>query len=220
MNWTRNAKGLCSMSKLKILLVDDHSVVRAGVRRLLESIQGTEILEAETGHETLSLFRSKEPDLVLLDLNMEGVGGLELLRRLLLEDKRARVVVFTMHSEPIYAARALKLGAKGYVTKSASADELVAAVKQVADGGHYIEAELASKLAIGQFDGEDPLHQLSTREVEILRLLGDGKSLTAIAETLGVSYKTVANTCSLIKNKLGLQRTADLIRVSLEHLHN
>lgn len=220
MNWTRNAKGQCSMSKLKILLVDDHSVVRAGVRRLLESIQGTEILEAQTGHETLSLFRSKEPDLVLLDLNMEGVGGLELLRRLLLEDKRARVVVFTMHSEPIYAARALKLGAKGYVTKSASADELVAAVKQVADGGHYIEAELASKLAIGQFDGEDPLHQLSTREVEILRLLGDGKSLTAIAETLGVSYKTVANTCSLIKNKLGLQRTADLIRVSLEHLHN
>ena len=102
------------MSKLKILLVDDHSVVRAGVRRLLESIPGTEILEAQTGHETLALFRSDEPDLILLDLNMEGVGGLELLRRLLLEDKKARVVVFTMHSEPIYAARALKLGAKCY----------------------------------------------------------------------------------------------------------
>lgn len=207
------------MSKLKILLVDDHQVVRAGVRRLLEGIHGSEILEAETGHATLSLFRTEHPDIVLLDLNMEGVGGLELLRRLLLEDKKARVIVFTMHSEPIYAARALKLGAKGYVTKSASADELMAAVKQVSAGGHYIEAELASKLAIGQFDGEDPLHQLSTREVEILRLLGEGKSLTDIAETLGVSYKTVANTCSLIKNKLGLQRTADLIRVSLEHLH-
>lgn len=208
------------MSKLKILLVDDHSVVRAGVRRLLQGIEGTEILEAETGHKTMALFRSEKPDMVLLDLNMEGVGGLELLRRLLLEDKKARVIVFTMHSEPIYAARALKLGAKGYVTKSASADELVSAVKRVAEGRHYIEADLASKLAIGQFDGEDPLHQLTTREVEILRLLGDGKSLTAIAETLGVSYKTVANTCSLIKNKLGLQRTADLIRVSLEHLHN
>lgn len=208
------------MSKLKILLVDDHSVVRAGVRRLLEGIEGAEILEAETGHETLGLFRSEGPDLVLLDLNMEGVGGLELLRRLILEDKKARVIVFTMHSEPIYAARALKLGAKGYVTKSASADELVAAVKQVSEGRHYIEADLASKLAVGQFDGEDPLHQLTTREVEILRLLGDGKSLTAIAGTLGVSYKTVANTCSLIKNKLGLQRTADLIRVSLEHLHS
>lgn len=192
------------MSKLKILLVDDHSVVRAGVRRLLQGIEGTEILEAETGHKTMALFRSEKPDMVLLDLNMEGVGGLELLRRLLLEDKKARVIVFTMHSEPIYAARALKLGAKGYVTKSASADELVSAVKRVAEGRHYIEADLASKLAIGQFDGEDPLHQLTTREVEILRLLGDGKSLTAIAETLGVSYKTVANTCSLIKNKLGL----------------
>lgn len=208
------------MNKLKILLVDDHSVVRAGVRRLLEGLDGAEIFEAATGHETLAQFRSNQPDLVLLDLNMEGVGGLELLRRLILEDKKARVVVFTMHSEPIYAARALKLGAKGYVTKSASADELVAAVRKVVAGGHYIEAELASKLAIGQFDGEDPLHQLSTREVEILRLLGDGKSLTAIADTLGVSYKTVANTCSLIKNKLGLQRTADLIRVSLEHLHS
>lgn len=208
------------MKRLKILLVDDHSVVRAGVRRLLEAIDGTQILEAETGHETLAQFRAEQPDLVLLDLNMQGVGGLELLRRLLLEDKKARVIVFTMHSEPIYAARALKLGAKGYVTKSASADELVAAVRKVADGGHYIEAELAEKLAIGRFDGEDPLHQLSTREVEILRLLGDGKSLTAIAETLGVSYKTVANTCSLIKNKLGLQRTADLIKVSLEHLHS
>ena len=207
------------MKRLKILLVDDHSVVRAGVRRLLEAIDGTQILEAETGHETLAQFRNEQPDLVLLDLNMQGVGGLELLRRLLLEDKKARVIVFTMHSEPIYAARALKLGAKGYVTKSASADELVAAVRKVSDGGHYIEAELAEKLAIGRFDGEDPLHQLTTREVEILRLLGDGKSLTAIAETLGVSYKTVANTCSLIKNKLGLQRTADLIKVSLEHLH-
>ncbi|MEQ8823449.1 MAG: response regulator transcription factor [Filomicrobium sp.] len=208
------------MSRLKILLVDDHSVVRAGVRRLLEAIDGSQIWEAETGHETIATFRTEKPDLVLLDLNMQGVGGLELLRRLLLEDKKARIIVFTMHSEPIYAARALKLGAKGYVTKSASADELVAAVRKVADGGHYIEAELAEKLAIGQFDGEDPLHQLSTREVEILRLLGDGKSLTAIAETLGVSYKTVANTCSLIKNKLGLQRTADLIKVSLEHLHS
>ncbi len=208
------------MKRLKILLVDDHSVVRAGVRRLLEAIDGTQILEAETGHETLAQFRNEQPDLVLLDLNMQGVGGLELLRRLLLEDKKARVIVFTMHSEPIYAARALKLGAKGYVTKSASADELVAAVRKVSDGGHYIEAELAEKLAIGRFDGEDPLHQLTTREVEILRLLGDGKSLTAIAETLGVSYKTVANTCSLIKNKLGLQRTADLIKVSLEHLHS
>lgn len=208
------------MSSLKILLVDDHLVVRAGVRRLLETIPGTEILEAATGPETLASFRNDAPDVVLLDLNLQGVGGLDLLRRLLLEDKKARVIVFSMHAEPIYAARALKIGAKGYVSKSASADELLMAVAKVAEGGHYIEAELAAKLAIGQYSGEDPLHQLTTREVEILRLLGEGKSLTAIADTLGVSYKTIANTCSIIKNKLGVPRTADLIRLSIEQLQN
>ncbi len=208
------------MADLKILLVDDHLVVRAGVRRLLETLPGTEIVEAATGPETLAAFRTLEPDVVLLDLNLQGVGGLDLLRRMLLEDKRARVVIFSMHAEPIYAARALKIGAKGYVSKSASADELLTAVKKVADGGHYIEADLAAKLAIGQFSGEDPLHQLTTREIEILRLLGEGKSLSSIADTLGVSYKTIANTCSIIKNKLGVQRTADLIRLSIEQLHS
>lgn len=208
------------MADLKILLVDDHLVVRAGVRRLLETLPGTEIVEAATGPETLAAFRTVEPDVVLLDLNLQGVGGLDLLRRMLLEDKKARVVIFSMHAEPIYAARALKIGAKGYVSKSASADELLTAVKKVADGGHYIEADLAAKLAIGQFSGEDPLHQLTTREIEILRLLGEGKSLSAIADTLGVSYKTIANTCSIIKNKLGVQRTADLIRLSIEQLHS
>lgn len=208
------------MADLKILLVDDHLVVRAGVRRLLETMPGTEIVESATGPETLAAFRNLQPDVVLLDLNLQGVGGLDLLRRMLLEDRKAKVVIFSMHAEPIYAARALKIGAKGYVSKSASADELLTAVKKVADGGHYIEADLAARLAIGQFSGEDPLHQLTTREIEILRLLGEGKSLSAIADTLGVSYKTIANTCSIIKNKLGVQRTADLIRLSIEQLHS
>ncbi len=207
------------MSELKILLVDDHIVVREGVRRLLESVEGASIVEAETGHEALSTFRSDTPDITLLDLNMEGMGGLELLRRLLLENNKARIIMFSMHAEPIYAARALKIGAKGYVSKSASADELITAVKKVAEGGHYIETDIAAKLAIGPYAGEDPLHQLTTREVEILRMLGDGKSLNAIAESLGVSYKTIANSCSLIKSKLGLERTADLIRISIEQLH-
>lgn len=207
------------MNNLRILLVDDHLVVRDGVRRLLETIPGTTILEAATGPETLAAFRGHAPDIVLLDLNLQGVGGLDLLRRLLLEDKKAKVIVFSMHSEPIYAARALKIGAKGYVSKSASADELLTAVRRVAEGQHYIETELAAKLAVGPYTGEDPLHQLTTREVEILRLLGEGKSLSGIADTLGVSYKTVANTCSIIKNKLGVPRTADLIRLSIEQLH-
>jgi DNA-binding NarL/FixJ family response regulator len=201
---------------MKILLVDDHIVVREGVRRLLSSMDGVELSEAATGQEALALFRSERPELVLLDLNLAGIGGLELLRRLLAEDESAKVVVFSMHAEPMYAARALRIGARGYVSKSAGADELVTAVKRVAEGGRYVEREIAGELAFAQLSAEDPLQQLTTREIEILRLLGEGNSLTEIAQAIGVAYKTVANTCSIIKSKLGVERTADLIRVSME----
>ena len=201
---------------MKILLVDDHMVVREGVRRLLSDMDGVQIHEAASGEEALALFAKERPELVLLDLNLTGIGGLELLRRLLSEDDKVRVVVFSMHAEPIYAARALRLGARGYVSKSAGADELIAAVKRVAEGGRYVEREIAGELAFTQLSTDDPLQQLTTREIEILRLLGEGKSLTEIAQAIGVAYKTVANTCSIIKSKLGVERTADLIRVSME----
>jgi len=202
---------------MKILLVDDHSVVREGVRRLLSGMEGAELCEAASGQEAFALFRKERPEMVLLDLNLAGgIGGLELLRRLLVEDEKVRVVVFSMHAEPIYAARALRLGARGYVSKSAGADELVTAVKRVAEGGRYVEREIAGELAFSQLSADDPLQQLTTREIEILRLLGEGNSLTEIAEAIGVAYKTVANTCSIIKSKLGVERTADLIRVSME----
>jgi DNA-binding NarL/FixJ family response regulator len=201
---------------MKILLVDDHIVVREGVRRLLSCMEGAEIFEAASGQEALAVFRKEHPDLVLLDLNLTGIGGLELLRRLLAEDEALRVVVFSMHAEPIYAARALRLGARGYVSKSAGAEELVTAVKRVAEGGRYVEREIAGELAFAQLSARDPLQQLTTREIEVLRLLGEGNSLTEIAQSIGVAYKTVANTCSIIKSKLGVERTADLIRVSME----
>ena len=201
---------------MKILLVDDHIVVREGVRRLLAGIGGIEVREAASGEEALRMFNEERPDLVLLDLNLVGIGGLELLRRLLALDEKVRVVVFSMHAEPIYAARALRLGARGYVSKSAGAEELVTAVKRISEGGRYVEQEIASELAFSELSANDPLQQLTTREIEILRLLGEGNSLTEIAQSIGVAYKTVANTCSIIKSKLGVERTADLIRVSIE----
>ena len=129
---------------MKILLVDDHIVVREGVRRLLSGMSGAELHEASTGEEALAMFRDIRPELVLLDLNLTGIGGLELLRRLLSEDEKVRVVVFSMHAEPIYAARALRLGARGYVSKSAGADELIMAVKKVAEGGRRPPVTLRS----------------------------------------------------------------------------
>jgi two-component system, NarL family, invasion response regulator UvrY len=201
---------------MKILLVDDHVVVRAGVRRLLATEFDVSILEAGSSQEALDLCRRERPDLTILDLNLTGSSGLELLRRLVQLDKTAKILILSMHSEPIYAARALQAGARGYISKSAGADELVDAVRQVSKGGRYIEREIATELAVGTFSKEDPLDQLTTREIDILRLLGEGKSYAQIAAVLEVSYKTVANTSSLIKQKLAVETTADLIRLSVE----
>jgi len=201
---------------MKILLVDDHVVVRAGVRRLLATEVDASILEAESSQEALDLCRRERPDLIVLDLNLTDSSGLELLRRLVQLDKAAKILVLSMHSEPVYAARALQAGARGYISKSASAEEFVDAVRQVGKGGHYIEREIAAELAVGKFSKKDPLDQLTTREVDILRLLGEGKSYTQIAAALGVSYKTVANSSSMIKDKLAVETTADLIRLSVE----
>jgi two-component system, NarL family, invasion response regulator UvrY len=201
---------------MKILIIDDHLVVREGLRRLLSSVPDVSVHEATSTQEALLEFRAHRPDLVLLDLNLPNSSGLELLRRLILEDKRARILIFSMHAEPIYVMHALKAGARGYVSKSAPVDELVTAVKLVANGDPYIEREIASDIVLTRYFGNDPLQQLTTREIDIMRLLGEGKDLKAISELLGVTYKTIANACTVIKGKLGVQRTADLIRLTFE----
>ncbi len=198
---------------MKILIVDDHVVVREGVRRLLATMPDTCVHEAGAAHEAVAIYKTEHPDLVLLDLNLPNSSGLQLLRRLMLENRAARILVLSMHSEPIYVARTLKAGARGYISKTASAEELMAAVREIGAGGRYVEREIAAQIVSTQYKGDDPLQKLSNREIDIVRLLGDGKSLAEIASAIGVSYKTVANTCSLIKGKLGVERTVDLIRL-------
>lgn len=201
---------------MKILIVDDHVVVREGVRRLLSTLPGAEIVEAGTAAEALAVFHKEAPSVVVLDVHLNGSSGLELLQRLKNEDKNAKIVMFTMHAEPTYAARAIRSGAMGYVSKSAGAEELIDAINSVAKGEQYVDRELASDLVFGSSAGADPFEELSNREIEILRLLGEGKSLSQIAATFGIAYKTVANSCTRLKEKLGLERTADLIRVSIQ----
>jgi two-component system invasion response regulator UvrY len=203
---------------LKILIVDDHPIVRAGLQRLLAAERTVDVREATTGSEALSLFKEDRPDLVILDLNLPGVGGLEVIRRLRAEAAAVRILVLSVHDDPIYVMRALQAGASGYVSKLAPPDLSQQAVKRVSVGEHYIEQSMAQELAMLTIrPPAHPLTDLSRRDLEILRLLGHGCSLPKIAETIGVSYKTVANNCSHIKAKLGVARTADLIRIAILH---
>jgi two-component system invasion response regulator UvrY len=201
---------------MRILLVDDHSIVRSGLRRLLSALPDVQISEAATGQEALTLTQAEQPALTILDLNLPGLGGLELLKRLLLEHPNGRVIVLSMYAQSLYATRALRVGALGYLSKNASPEELLEAVQRVIGGGSYVEAELAQELAVRTSKSGDPIDHLSERNLEIMRLLGDGQSLSDIAAALGVTYKTIANTCSQIKAKLGVERTADLVRLSVE----
>jgi two-component system invasion response regulator UvrY len=199
---------------LNILLVDDHAIVRDGLRRLLEAATGNTVFEAADGPAALSAVASQRIDLVILDLNLPGLGGLELLRRLI-ELGRFKVLVLSMHAEPLYAARALDAGADGYMSKNASPDELLTAIQRVGGGGRYVENEIAQALALVGPPGAS-IGQLTAREMELMRLLALGRSLSEMAEALGVAYKTVANTCSQMKSKLGVLRTADLVRLAIE----
>jgi two-component system invasion response regulator UvrY len=199
---------------MNILLVEDHALVRAGLKRLLAPLCDGEIVETADGRDALARARALKPELIILDLNLPGLGGLELLRRMI-QQGVGPILVLTMHAEPLYAKRALEAGAAGYMTKNASPDELIAAVRRVCAGGRYVEAALAQELAL-QVAAAPGLDILSARELEIMRLLAKGASLAEIAAAVGVGYKTIANNCSQIKSKLGVSRTADLVRLAIE----
>ena len=199
---------------MKILIVDDHAIVRDGLARLLAADGEHEIRMAASGREALTQARAFRPELTILDLNLPGLGGLELLRRLV-RVGAGRILVLTMHAEPLYARRSLEAGAHGYVSKNAAPEELLEAIKTVLAGGTAIERDIAQELGSRGAEEDAYLRPLTKRDMEILRLLADGKSLAQIAEALGVAYKTVANTLSRIKDKLGVSQTADLIRIAI-----
>jgi len=201
---------------MKILIVDDHPIVRAGLRRLLTAEPEIEIREAASGREALSVFREQQPTLVILDLNLPGIGGLEVLARLKAVDPDARILVLSMHDDQIHVTRALQAGAAGYVSKNASPEELLEAIRRVAGGYTYIEHEIAEELVFSQIrPASHPLKDLTSRDLEIMRLLAEGCTLPQIANALGLSYKTAANSCTRIKAKLAATSTAELIRIAI-----
>lgn len=205
------------LNKTRLLLVDDHAVVREGYRRLLESRPDLTIVgEAATAREAFEQYRLLAPDVLVLDLGLPDMGGVELIRRLVQRDADVRVLVFTMHREPIFATQALRAGALGYVTKSRPPEELVAAVYQVAARRNVISPDVAPDLALSLLDpSKEPLGELSPREFEILRLLLDGCSAEDIGARLSIAAKTVQNCHYQIKIKLGVRSDIELTRVAV-----
>ena len=207
------------MSKIRIMLVDDHAVVRAGVRRLLE--QDTHFLvvaEYGSGEHAYQKFGEYLPDVTVMDLSMPGIGGIEAIGRIIARYPTAKLLVLSMHENAAFASRALKAGARGYLAKNSLAEELVGALESIANGQTYVNANISKKITQQFLINEDnPLQQLSAREFEIFRLLAEGCDSNLIATTLNISSKTVANYQTSIKQKLGLTNSVELVRLAIRH---
>ena len=199
---------------MRILLIDDHAVLRAGLRQLLVSACGAVVMEAADGDAARVAIATARPDLVILDLGLAGKGGLALLPDL--HAAGLKVLVLTMYTSQIYARRALQAGALGYASKNIAPDDLLDAVQQVASGRRYVERLIAEELVFSDMDHGGRLNVLSTRDVEIMRLLAAGRGMAEIAQLLDVSYKTIANTATNLRSKIGVTRTAELIRLAIE----
>ena len=206
-------------NKIRVLLVDDHAVVRAGYRMLLRKCDDIEVVgEASTGEQALNAYSEHQPDVVVIDLSMPGMGGLEAIRRIIARDSSARILVFSMHEDTVFVEQALQVGAKGYITKSSAPESLLEGIRKIAQGETHLDTDIAQRLAIQKSRGKDsPFSNLSTREFEIFCLLAEGLNTSEIAKRLSLSYKTVANYSTQIKNKLEVTTMTEVARLAIRH---
>ncbi|WAC26236.1 response regulator transcription factor [Ancylobacter sp. SL191] len=203
-----------------VLVIDDHPIVLQGCRRLLEDAGVERVLEASSVLSGYRLFRREKPDVVIIDLALHGNGlsGLLLVQRLRSQNPRTPILVFSMHGDPVIVSRALEAGATGYVLKDTSSGALLEAFEKVRRGQPYMSHDLAMQIALLGTRREAPLADITPRELQTLSLLAEGKDYSHIADELGISYKTVANTCSQLKVKLGASSLPELVRSSIQYL--
>jgi two-component system, NarL family, invasion response regulator UvrY len=211
-------------NRIKVILVDDHAVVRAGFRMLLSTDDAIEVIaEAERGEQACQLYLENQPDVMVLDLSMPGIGGLETIRRICNRDCHAKILVFSVHDERVYVDRAMNAGAKGYITKHAHPEILIAAIQKIALGEVYIERGLISEADVfssqrpetSEADYKSLIESLSAREFDVFMLLAKGLTAHKIADELCLGYKTAANYGTQIRSKFKVSSVAELTHIAI-----
>ena len=202
---------------INVLLVDDHAVVRMGFKMLLESDQDIKVIaEADSGENGVKMYMEHKPDVVVMDITMPGIGGLEATDRIIAKDSSARILVLSAHEDSVHPKRVLNAGAMGYLTKRSEAEELIKAIRMVANRKMYLEASIAQQMAIQQLNGEkNPVDVLSDREFEVFMALAKGETTNQIAEILSLSPRTVGTHLYNIKQKLNAGNSAEIALIAM-----
>jgi two-component system invasion response regulator UvrY len=203
---------------IRVLLADDHAVVRTGFRLLLQSHPEVSVVaEAESGEAACQLYAELSPDVVVIDIAMPGMGGLEALRRIRARNDQARILTLSAHDDPMHARRSLQEGALGFLSKRSAPEALLEAISCVAAGRRYLDAALAQKLALAEFEGKSPVEQLSEREFDVFVRLAGGSTVQRIAQDLKLSASTVGTHLYNIKQKLGVENQSELTLIAIRH---
>ncbi len=205
---------------INILLVDDHELVRTGISKILNEVKGFKVIdECETGEEAIKFCRKTEPDVILMDMDMPGMGGLEATKKILRLSPEVKVIILTAHTEDPFPTKVMQIGAAGYLTKGTAPKEMINAIKAVNSGQRYLPAEIAQQMALSQFKSteENPFSELSDRELQIMLMITRGKKVPDISENLHLSTKTINSYRYRMFDKLGVGNDVELTHLAIRH---